>query len=193
MFRVYVGVSGKGRLLKTLFADAKDCGLYAVAGVFYTKLDDELALFLNDNKIPSRLFDPKDIWQFLADADLVCLAGFVKKFPLDPTKKIKAINIHPALLPKHGGHGMYKSSVHQSVLDSEDEFSGATVHFVNEDYDQGEIIAQSRVKVLADDTVDSLAQRVFAVEQKLYPIVVQSLVTKVPILKDKDGFVQIAD
>lgn len=103
------------------------------------------------------------------NVDLIILAGymkiltegFVKEFPN------KIINIHPALLPKHGGKGMYGEKVHKTVLESGDKESGCTAHFVTTEVDAGPIIAQTKVSVLPDDTVDTLAQRVLKEEHKL--------------------------
>ena len=79
------------------------------------------------------------------------------------------INIHPALLPKYGGKGMYGIHVHEAVLEAGENESGVTIHQVNEKYDRGKILAQSKVLVLADDTPGSLQQRVLKEEHKLYP------------------------
>ena len=102
--------------------------------------------------------------------DLIALAGYMKR--LGPktisTYRGLIVNIHPGLLPKYGGQGMYGERVHQAVLDSGDTESGATVHLVDEQYDHGSILAQVRVPVLPDDTVDSLAARVLQQEHTLY-------------------------
>ena len=81
----------------------------------------------------------------------------------------RVLNIHPALLPKFGGPGMYGARVHEAVLAAQEKESGATIHLVTEEYDQGPIIAQSRVAVLPGDTVESLAARVLEVEHALFP------------------------
>jgi phosphoribosylglycinamide formyltransferase-1 len=103
--------------------------------------------------------------------DLVVLAGYMKK--LGP-KVLAAfggriINIHPSLLPKHGGQGMYGQLVHRAVLEAGDAVTGVSIHLVNGEYDQGRILAQAEVPVLAGDTVESLAQRVLACEHRFLP------------------------
>ena len=105
------------------------------------------------------------------DVDAVVLAGFMKKVP---SKVIAAyrgriLNIHPALLPKHGGAGMYGIHVHEAVLRAGDRESGATVHMVDEHYDHGEILLQERVPVLPGDTPETLAVRVLDVEHRILP------------------------
>ena len=87
----------------------------------------------------------------------------------------KIINIHPALLPKHGGKGMYGDRVHQSVLDSGDMETGITIHYVNENYDEGSIIFQRAVEVSKADTVESIANKVHQLEYMHYPEVVHQL------------------
>ncbi len=89
------------------------------------------------------------------------------------------VNIHPALLPRHGGRGYYGDKVHAAVLAAGDKESGCTVHHVSDRYDAGGIIAQQRVPVLAGDDVDSLARRVFAAECRLYPRVLGELARQV--------------
>ena len=108
-----------------------------------------------------------------AGADLICLAGYLKKLPLKILQICPAMNIHPALLPAFGGKGMYGHNVHEAVLKNGIKESGATVHFVDEDYDKGQIIAQAKVPVLPGDTPQTLAARVLEQEHKLYPHCVQ--------------------
>jgi len=108
-------------------------------------------------------------------AGLVVLAGWLKLIPPDVVRSFRGrmINIHPALLPAFGGPGMYGRRVHEAVLDSGAKISGATVHFVDEAYDHGAIIAQWPVPVLAGDDADLLARRVLAVEHRLLPTVIE--------------------
>lgn len=103
--------------------------------------------------------------------DLVCLAGFMRLLGSKcvSTYRNRIMNVHPALLPSFCGEGMFGHHVHQSVIDRGAKLSGATVHFVDEHYDNGPIIAQAAVAVLDDDTADTLAARVLEVEHKIYP------------------------
>ena len=102
--------------------------------------------------------------------NLVVLAGYMKKLGPITLKRYRGrvLNIHPALLPKFGGRGLYGRRVHEAVLAAREPVSGVTVHLVDEEYDQGPIVAQREVPVLPDDTVDTLAHRVLAVEHELY-------------------------
>jgi folate-dependent phosphoribosylglycinamide formyltransferase PurN len=96
--------------------------------------------------------------------ELVCLAGYLRKFRVGEIWADRVINIHPALLPKHGGKGMFGRHVHQAVLAAGDQESGCTVHVVDEEYDHGRTLLQRRCPVLAGDSPESLAARVFAEE-----------------------------
>jgi len=126
------------------------------------------------------LADPADPAQCLAalgDAQLVVLAGYLKLVPAPVVSRFRwrMINIHPALLPDFGGPGMYGARVHQAVLASGRAESGASVHYVTEEYDRGAVIARARVPVRAGDTPDTLGARVLAAEHELLPRVVVAL------------------
>jgi phosphoribosylglycinamide formyltransferase-1 len=108
-------------------------------------------------------------------ADLVVLAGFLCHWRLPERYFGRALNIHPALLPKFGGKGMYGRHVHEAVLAAGETETGCTVHLVDDQYDHGPIIAQARVPVLPNDTPDTLAERVMAAERELYPQVIQQV------------------
>lgn len=109
--------------------------------------------------------------------DFIALAGFLKLLPKELIAEFpsRIVNVHPALLPAFGGPGMYGDRVHRAVLMAGARVSGATVHYVDEEYDRGAILAQWPVPVLADDTVQSLAARVLKVEHVLYPRVVDAV------------------
>lgn len=104
-----------------------------------------------------------------ADTDYIILAGYMSILPGEIVKKYekRIINIHPSLIPKHCGKGFYGSRVHESVIKAGDKESGATVHFVDEGVDTGEIIMQEKVSVFPDDSPDSLAERVLEVEHRI--------------------------
>lgn len=112
--------------------------------------------------------------------DFVALAGYLRLLPQDVIQEFpsRVVNVHPALLPAFGGPGMYGERVHRAVLASGARVSGATVHYVDEEYDRGAILAQWPVPVLADDTVKSLARRVLRVEHVLYPRVIEAVASR---------------
>jgi phosphoribosylglycinamide formyltransferase-1 len=109
--------------------------------------------------------------------ELVALAGYLKLIPTVVVDRYngRIVNVHPALLPKHGGPGMYGLRVHQAVLAANETMSGATVHIVTHEYDSGPVLAQAVVGVLPGDDASSLAARVLVAEHALYPRVVQAL------------------
>ena len=104
-----------------------------------------------------------------AEPDLVVLCGWLRWVRIDPPLQGRVLNIHPALLPKFGGQGMYGERVHRAVLEAGETVSGCTVHYVDDRYDHGPTVLQRTVPVYADDTVDTLAARVFEQECIAYP------------------------
>jgi len=112
--------------------------------------------------------------------DIVCLAGYLKKIGPEILRTYhgRILNIHPALLPKFGGPGMYGHYVHEAVLSAGEKMSGCTVHLVDEEFDRGPVLAQSTVPVLPGDTPETLAARVLEQEHKLYPKVVREFSEK---------------
>lgn len=106
---------------------------------------------------------------------LVVLAGFMRLIPADMVRAYpqRILNIHPALLPKYGGKGMYGMHVHRAVVEAGERESGITIHYVNERYDEGEHLLQVRCPVLSEDTPESLAERIHALEHEHYPGMVE--------------------
>jgi phosphoribosylglycinamide formyltransferase-1 len=118
------------------------------------------------------------------EIDFIVLAGFLWLVPAKIIEKYRGriINIHPALLPSYGGKGMYGDAVHRSVIANSDPESGITIHFVNDRYDEGDIIFQARCKVDPDDTPESLAHKVHALEYAHFPQVIEKLILGVPVV-----------
>lgn len=112
------------------------------------------------------------------EIDLIILAGFLWKLPPELTRAYqnKIVNIHPALLPRFGGKGMYGKKVHEAVLAAGEKESGITIHYVDEFYDHGKVILQVRCPVEENDTADSLAQKIHILEHQHYPAVIEKLV-----------------
>ena len=133
------------------------------------------------------VYQPKECWvdglgvlRLMREygVDLIVLAGFLAHIPPALIRAFprRIINIHPSLLPRHGGLGMYGSRVHESVLAEGDKESGITIHFVNDEYDAGAIILQAHCPVLPGDTPDTLAHRVHQLEYAYFPKVVEETV-----------------
>lgn len=112
--------------------------------------------------------------------DLVVLAGFLLLLPKELIAAFpdKIINIHPALLPKHGGKGMWGHYVHEAVVEQKDTESGITIHYVNEHYDEGKIIFQAKCEVVPSDTPDDVAHKVQALEYQYFPSIIEDILKK---------------
>ncbi len=123
----------------------------------------------------------------LGGATVVCLAGFTRLLPMEVLEAFpgRVLNVHPSLLPRHGGPGMYGMRVHEAVLASGDAESGCTVHRVTERYDEGAVVLQARCPVLDGDTPESLAARVLALEHRTYPEAVRQILSPQPPLQDE--------
>jgi len=136
-------------------------------------------------KIPAVYFDRKDF--YLSEnvlnklksfqIDFIVLAGFLWFIPQNLIQNFpnRIINIHPALLPKYGGKGMYGMKVHESVKESGDTESGITIHYVNDKYDEGEVIFQAKVKVEPNDSPEDIANKIHKLEYEHFPKVIEGL------------------
>ncbi|MFM9825795.1 phosphoribosylglycinamide formyltransferase [Flavobacterium sp.] len=112
--------------------------------------------------------------------DLIVLAGFLLKLPESIVEIFpnKIINIHPALLPKYGGKGMYGMNVHRAVVENKEMETGISIHYVNENYDEGAIIFQKKVTVLVTDTPEIVAEKIHELEQKYLPEIIEKLLSR---------------
>ncbi|HTT68787.1 MAG TPA: phosphoribosylglycinamide formyltransferase [Gemmatimonadales bacterium] len=180
--RVAVLASGQGSNLQALLDATRDPSPAAVIALVVANRPGAGALVRAAAAgIPTATIaeDGQDAARLLAllaehAIELVVLAGWLKKVPDAVVRAFRGrmLNVHPALLPAFGGAGMYGRRVHEAVLRSGAQVSGATVHLVDDQYDHGEIVAQWPVPVRADDTPETLAARVLAVEHRLLPAVV---------------------
>ena len=109
------------------------------------------------------------------EVDLVVLAGFLWLIPENLIQNFPIINIHPALLPKYGGKGMYGMKVHQAVVDNLEKESGISIHFVNENYDEGKIIFQAKCGVLSTDCAEDVAQKIHTLEYQYFPEIIEKV------------------
>lgn len=119
----------------------------------------------------------KDICS-VQNIDYIILAGYLRKIPESFTKAFpnKIINVHPSLLPKFGGKGMYGKYVHEAVLANQEVESGISIHFVNEEFDEGKIIAQHKCKLEADENLSSLQQKIHQLEHDFFPVEVEKVI-----------------
>ncbi len=178
-------ISGGGTTLKSLIEKIAEGKLKAkIKAVISSRPDARGLTFAREVGIPTFVVNRKEfkstkdfsekITAILREInpDLIVFGGFLCFYQFPPEFSGRIINIHPALLPSFGGKGMYGDHVHEAVLKSGAKVSGCTVHFVDEIYDHGPIIAQRVVPVLPDDTVESLRERVQSTERELYPEVI---------------------
>jgi len=114
------------------------------------------------------------------EIDWIVLSGFLRKVPADLIKRYprRIFNIHPALLPKYGGKGMYGDYVHQAVLDNQEKESGISIHYVSEEYDAGELIFQSKCVILDDENITTLSNKIRVLEHEHYPKVIEHTINK---------------
>ncbi len=179
-----------------IFASGSGSNAENIARYFAGREDVEIVLFLSNKKnayvlergkklhIASYAFEKTDmeegnIMQLLQENQInfIVLAGYLQKIPSEIIQAYpnKIVNIHPALLPKFGGKGMYGERVHEAVIQAGEKESGITIHYVNEHYDRGNIIFQTSCQVLASDTPSELAQRVHELEYLHYPRIIDKL------------------
>lgn len=179
-----VAVSGAGRSLKNLWNQSQGKN-YQISGVVASSATCEAYEWAKQKGIATFVYKSglnnsdsgKELIDFTRDqkTDLIILAGFLKKFPVTLFAGTPIINIHPSLLPKYGGKGMYGIHVHKAVAASEDLISGATVHEVTEEYDKGKILGRSKVLIPENRDPECIARRVFESEKKLLPLVTEKL------------------
>jgi len=182
-----------------IFASGSGSNAQRIAEYFFNVQTTEINCILSNNKdayvlersknlkIQSFIFTRDDLYKNSAvlnllierKIDLIVLAGFLWLMPVPVVQRFsgRIVNIHPALLPKYGGKGMYGMKVHQSVIENQEKESGITIHYVNEKYDDGDIILQVRCKVDANDTAESLAQKIHLLEHENYPRVIEEIVS----------------
>jgi len=160
--------------VKAVFSDKADCTAFKVAKRFSipTYCIGKTDGFISNKKLKDHLVS--------LEIELIILAGYLKMIPGDVVSsfKFRIINIHPALLPSFGGSGMYGANVHKAVFNSTAQVSGATVHFVDETYDTGKIIAQRCVDISDVSTPAEIGERVLIVEHNLLPDVIEKLALK---------------
>jgi|TARA_R100000789_G_scaffold94028_1_gene93614 phosphoribosylglycinamide formyltransferase-1 len=186
--KIVVFASGSGTNAENIIKFFKKSPNTSVVAVFSNKRSAKVLKRAHDLNVKALYFDKDalynsyDVLHILEDInpDLIVLAGFMWIFPEDILKKFpgKIVNIHPALLPKYGGKGMYGMRVHETIIKNKEKESGISIHFVNENYDEGEIIFQAKTDVSEEDTPESLAEKIHKLEYKHFPEIIQQLLQK---------------
>jgi len=190
MRNIAILASGSGTNAENIIKYFSNTNTAQVALVLSNKRQAMVLKRAEANNIRTVFFEHKEFYvtgkvlRYLAlyKIDFIVLAGFLWLVPENIIEQYpgRIINIHPALLPAYGGKGMYGDAVHKAVIANHDPESGITIHYVNKQYDKGDTILQVRCKVETNDTPDSLAAKVHALEYLHYPRVIEELVVKLP-------------
>ncbi len=200
-FKICVFASGRGSNLQAIL-NAIDNG----------KLDCEVTFVLSNNSdsgaleiarsrnIPAfhlseKKFHKNSFEESLMDLldkfnpDLIVLAGYMKLIPEKVIKKFRnrIINIHPALLPKYGGKGMYGMNVHKAVFNAKEKISGVTIHLVNEKYDEGKIIFQKEIDISNCKSPEEISEKILEIEHQVYPDIIQKIIEGKILLTEDAG------
>lgn len=184
-----------------IFASGSGTNAQKIIEYFAGNKDVEVSLLLTNNEkagalerasqlgIPSYVFNRELFYEssrvhdILRDIgiDVIVLAGFLWLIPANILHSWpnRIVNIHPALLPKFGGKGMYGDKVHKAVIEAGEKETGITIHLVNEKYDEGEIIFQKKFRILSNDTPETIAERIHRLEHKHFPEVIENLIARI--------------
>lgn len=187
--RVAIFASGSGSNAQKLMEHFKNSSEVEIALVL-TNNPDAYVLQRADNfEIPSHIFDKNEFYKTdhivellkNLDIDLIVLAGFLWLIPKSLIHEYpgRIVNIHPAILPKFGGKGMYGDHVHLAVMDAKEPEGGITIHYVNENYDEGEYIYQAKYRIDKDDNLEMIKFKGQQLEHLHYPRVVESILKKI--------------
>ena len=184
---IAIFASGRGSNAQAIIDHFKDNAAIKVALIVTNNKTAGVIQIAKDNRIPFDIVSPAELKEEetmldlleLYQVDLIVLAGFLLLVPAYLVKVYpnKIINIHPALLPKYGGKGMYGNKVHETVLSNNETETGITIHYVNEKYDEGQYIAQFRCHVEPSDSTETIAAKVHQLEHEHYPKEIEKLLS----------------
>lgn len=187
MNKIVIFASGAGsnarKIIEFFFCSSQ----VEVVAVFCNNPGAGVITIAENHKIPVVLFDRSEMKSGVLqqkldhiNPDLIILAGFLWLVPADIVDAYpnRIINIHPALLPRYGGKGMYGMHVHQAVYDNKEPKTGITIHYVNRNYDEGDIIFQAETDITAEDTPQTIARKVHVLEHRHYPEVIRDLLAQ---------------
>ncbi|WP_264519909.1 phosphoribosylglycinamide formyltransferase [Flavobacterium sp. N1994] len=186
MKKILLFASGTGSNVENIIQYFKNNKDIVVVGVFTNNPNAKVLEKAQQHYVPTVIFNREELNEGSVLAkineikpDLIVLAGFLWKMPesIVAAYTNKIINIHPALLPKYGGKGMYGMKVHQSVLENKEIETGITIHYVNEHYDEGEFIFQEKVAIDDCALADDIAAKIHKLEHKHFPQIIEKLLT----------------
>lgn len=186
MKKIVIFASGSGTNAENIIKYFKAGDTGTVVAVFTNNPNAKVIERAQNFQVPTEIFSKEElsqgkILQTINDfaPDLIVLAGFLLKLPKSIIESYPntIINIHPALLPKYGGKGMYGMNVHKAVVENKEKETGITIHYVNENYDEGNVIFQKKVTVLITDTPEVVAEKIHELEQQYFPKIIEDLLT----------------
>ena len=186
MKKILLFASGTGSNVENIIQYFKNNTDINIVGVFTNNPQAKVLDKAAAQNVPSLVFNRTELDEGFVlkkvnelQPDLIVLAGFLWKFPQHIIAEYpnKIINIHPALLPKYGGKGMYGIKVHQTIFDNKEKETGITIHYVNEHYDEGEFIFQQKVNIDDCASADEIAAKIHELEHKHFPPIIEKLIT----------------
>ncbi|WP_343696264.1 phosphoribosylglycinamide formyltransferase [Flavobacterium sp.] len=184
MKKIIVFASGSGTNAENIIKYFSNTQIARVVSVFTNNASAKVIDRAKNHQIPVEIFEKnelleRNILQKIQeiDPDLIILAGFLLKFPENIIEQYpnKIINIHPALLPKYGGKGMYGMHIHRAIVNNKEKETGISIHYVNENYDEGAIIFQANVTLTDEDTPETVAEKIHELEQKHFPEIIHRI------------------
>ncbi|KAF2336345.1 phosphoribosylglycinamide formyltransferase [Flavobacterium daemonense] len=184
MKKIIVFASGSGTNAENIIKYFSNTEIAKVVSVFTNNASAKVIERAKNHQIPVEIFSKNELLERNVlqkiqeiDPDLIVLAGFLLKFPENIIEKYpnKIINIHPALLPNYGGKGMYGMHIHRAIVNNKEKETGISIHYVNENYDEGGIIFQTNVALTDQDTPETVAEKIHELEQKHFPEIIQAV------------------
>ena len=184
MKKIVLFASGSGTNAENIILHFNKKNLGTVVAVFSNNPNAKVLDRAEKLNVPTVIFSKEELNEAKVlqklnsfQPDLIVLAGFLLKFPQNIIKAYpnKIINIHPALLPKYGGKGMYGMNVHRAVIENKETETGISIHFVNEHYDEGNIIFQKTVTLTGNETPEEIAEKVHLLEHQYFPEVIEGI------------------
>ncbi|MDQ6470104.1 phosphoribosylglycinamide formyltransferase [Flavobacterium sp. LHD-80] len=184
MKKIIVFASGSGTNAENIIKYFSNTEIAKVVSVFTNNASAKVIERAKNHQIPVEIFSKNELLERNVlqkiqeiDPDLIVLAGFLLKFPENIIEKYpnKIINIHPALLPNYGGKGMYGMHIHRAIVNNKEKETGISIHYVNENYDEGGIIFQANVALTDEDTPETVAEKIHELEQKHFPEIIHKI------------------
>jgi phosphoribosylglycinamide formyltransferase-1 len=187
MIRLIIFASGSGTNAENIIRYFQSSKVFKITYVLTNNANAGVIKKAASLGVKTRIFTRKELYEnnniitlLKAEANFIILAGFLWKVPDNVLLAFpnRIVNIHPALLPKFGGKGMYGMNIHRAVVANKEEETGITIHYVNEKYDEGAIIFQKKIPVTKNDTAESVADKIHILEQENFPKVIKELLLK---------------